>query len=193
MDEAGTANTMLNENIVFIDGPDVPTSSMVGEYEDRATAPPMDNGSPGDFGDPGYGICPFDFAYPSGAASYMGSTQGLPLGDLNWFPDALSIDDEGLVSAPEVFNLGDNYPNPFNPSTTVKYQLGKASKVNLTIYNALGQVVKVLVNNDDQVAGSHQVQWNGRDNVGNMVASGVYLYKLQADDNTQTKKMLLLK
>jgi hypothetical protein len=193
IDEAGTGSTMLNEAIVFTDAPAVPVDVMLGEYTDRATAPQMDTGDPGDFGTPGFGSCPFDFAYSSGTASYTASTKGLPLGDLNWFPEALSIDDPGLADVPQVFHLGNNYPNPFNPTTTINYQLNEASKVSLTIYNALGQVVRVLVNNDEQMAGAHQVQWNGRDHLGNIVASGVYLYKLQTNEKTQIKKMLLLK
>ncbi|OGG50092.1 MAG: hypothetical protein A3F84_02590 [Candidatus Handelsmanbacteria bacterium RIFCSPLOWO2_12_FULL_64_10] len=85
-----------------------------------------------------------------------------------------------------------NYPNPFNPSTTISYTLPEASTVRLTIYNILGQQVRTLINNR-QAAGIHAVQWDGHDDAGRSVASGLYFYRLTAGEFTQTQKMLLLK
>ncbi len=88
--------------------------------------------------------------------------------------------------------LAQNYPNPFNPTTNIKFNVPTASKVNLSIYNVKGQLVKTLVN-DTFVAGEHSVTWNGVDNNNNSVASGVYFYKLDANGSTEMRKMLLMK
>ncbi len=85
-----------------------------------------------------------------------------------------------------------NYPNPFNPSTTIKYAIDKAQTVKLVIYNSKGQLVNTLVN-ENQDAGTHEAIWNGKDSNGNSVASGVYLYKIHAGKYSQTKKMMLMK
>ncbi len=93
---------------------------------------------------------------------------------------------------PNEFSLEANYPNPFNPTTQFEYQIPESASVNVVIYNMLGQVVRVLVNNHQQ-AGRYTVQWDGRDNAGISVASGSYLYRIQAGTLVQTRTMLLLK
>ncbi|MCK6622291.1 MAG: T9SS type A sorting domain-containing protein [Calditrichaceae bacterium] len=98
---------------------------------------------------------------------------------------------------PQGFELRQNYPNPFNPTTAISYQLspmGQAalSDVQLTVYNLLGQKVRTLVN-ARQPAGRYEVKWEGRDEEGKPVGSGVYFYRLEAGDFTQTRKMLLLR
>ncbi len=98
-----------------------------------------------------------------------------------------------LVSAPNpatkpsAFRLSQNYPNPFNPSTTIEYQLPSPSAVKLEIFDALGRKITTLVN-ERQDAGKHQVQFNAAG-----LASGAYFYKLQAGNNVETRKMLLVK
>jgi|GEM_PF-435930 len=94
---------------------------------------------------------------------------------------------------PIEFALSQNYPNPFNPSTTIEYQLPKQSRVNLFVYNILGQEVIRLVNNQETQAGYYEVKWNGRNNLNQQVGSGVYFFRLFSKDFVQTKKMLLLK
>ena len=89
------------------------------------------------------------------------------------------------------FRLDQNYPNPFNPSTEITYSLPVKARVNLTIHNILGQKIKTLVN-DIQQAGIKNVNWNGLDNNGTNVASGVYFCKLEANDFISVRKMLLL-
>jgi hypothetical protein len=91
-----------------------------------------------------------------------------------------------------VNQLGNNYPNPFNPTTTISYNIAKEGKVDLAIYNLKGQLVKTLVS-AEQTAGLHDVTWNGEDNTGRKVSSGLYLYKLSTSDFNSTKKMILLK
>lgn len=98
----------------------------------------------------------------------------------------------GLKTPPAVFALEQNYPNPFNPETTIKYQLPRKSEVKLTIYSILGQEVRTLVI-EDKKAGFYQVIWNGRDNAGIPVASGLYFYQLRAGDFIKTRKMIILK
>ena len=85
-----------------------------------------------------------------------------------------------------------NDPNPFNPTTTISYQLPADSKVHISIFNIKGQKVKTLVN-EILPAGEHSAIWNGRDSNGNRVGSGIYFYKLKAGDFQKVKKMILIK
>ena len=93
---------------------------------------------------------------------------------------------------PTEYALENNFPNPFNPETTLRYALPEASQVTLSIYNVLGQEVVRLVD-AEQTAGFYHVRWNGKNALGHSVASGVYLYRIQAGEFNQTQKMLLLK
>lgn len=93
---------------------------------------------------------------------------------------------------PRTFAVSRNYPNPFNPSTTIRYQLPRGSEVVLEIYNILGEKVRSLVN-QRQEAGYHKVVWDGRDDNGVPVASGLYLYRFRAGKYEKTNKMVLLK
>jgi hypothetical protein len=98
-----------------------------------------------------------------------------------------------IQTRPEAFALANNYPNPFNPATTIKYALPEASNVTLEIYNVVGQVVRVLVA-DHQNAGRYVVQWDATNESGNSLSSGIYFYRLQAGGEfLEVKKMLLLK
>jgi hypothetical protein len=96
------------------------------------------------------------------------------------------------AALPTEFELSQNTPNPFNPTTQIAFALPSASKVNLTIYNVLGQQVKTLVD-DYMNAGYQSVTWDGTDDYGGAVASGVYFYRISAEQFSDTKKMLLLK
>ncbi len=97
---------------------------------------------------------------------------------------------------PAVTELIGNYPNPFNPSTNIKFSLKADSKVTLNIYNVRGQKVKTLIN-DNMQAGWHSIVWNGRDDNGKSVSSGVYFNSFgtadQTGDYTSVKKIILLK
>jgi hypothetical protein len=100
---------------------------------------------------------------------------------------------DGLDNAiPGVFALEQNYPNPFNPETTIKYQLAAKSEVSLRVFNLLGQEVATLVN-ATQEAGVYRVQWNGTNRFGQKVATGIYLFQLEAGDFNMTRKMVMMK
>jgi len=112
------------------------------------------------------------------------------------FADRHNCDDrdDKLLSAslPESFELKQNYPNPFNPSTNIEFTLPAASAVTLEVFNIMGQRVRALINEPLQ-AGVHQVVWDGCGDDGQRVASGVYFYRIQADQFASAKKMVLLK
>jgi hypothetical protein len=99
--------------------------------------------------------------------------------------------DPGSPSAVQEFRLYENYPNPFNPSTTIEYALPNAGQVILKVYNVLGQEVRTLVN-VYQTAGLHSVRWNGKHNSGQTVVSGIYIYRIEAGNVVQSRKMVLL-
>ncbi|HXF48338.1 MAG TPA: FlgD immunoglobulin-like domain containing protein [Verrucomicrobiae bacterium] len=99
---------------------------------------------------------------------------------------------EEKTTRPLAFSLGQNYPNPFNPTTTISFSLPKAEKVKLKIYNLLGQEVLTLVDGE-KPAGTHQIVWNGRDENGTAVASGIYFYKLETASFKEVKRMIFLK
>lgn len=93
---------------------------------------------------------------------------------------------------PETFELSQNFPNPFNPMTEISFQLLRSDKVTFKIYNLLGQEIRTLA--DGQfAAGIHTVRWNGKDNSGNRVTSGIFIYRIHTDSFSQIKKMLLVK
>lgn len=109
-----------------------------------------------------------------------------------YLKDAIvSIENPGTVA--RSFELKQNYPNPFNPSTTISYRLEDQSRVSLKVYNLLGQEVRTLVAGTTQEAATHNVVWDGKDNSGKSVASGVYMYRLEAGNTVQTKKMVFMK
>jgi flagellar hook assembly protein FlgD len=93
---------------------------------------------------------------------------------------------------PELVLLYPNYPNPFNPQTTVSFYLPSSSGITLSVYNTAGQRVATLVDGH-QRAGYHRCVWNGTDQQGQEVASGVYLCRLKAGDEYKTRKMTLLR
>ena len=99
---------------------------------------------------------------------------------------------EGEWPIPSQYALSQNFPNPFNPVTSVNYQLPKRSHVTITIYNTLGQEIKTLLD-DDQPAGFYTAHWDGTGNTGNRVVSGIYLYQIKAGDFVNVKKMAVVK
>ncbi len=100
--------------------------------------------------------------------------------------------ERSTTEVPETFALAPNYPNPFNPSTALAYALPRPASVRLTVYDALGRHVRTLVESE-QPAGSYTVRWDGHDDAGRPVPSGVYLYRIIAGDFVQARTMLLVK
>ena len=110
---------------------------------------------------------------------------------LNWL---LEITPAENVTAP-IAQTGlqlSNYPNPFNPETTIEFSLPETANVELTIYNVKGQKVKNLIN-DEMAGGTHSIIWNGRNEAGEKTGSGVYFYRLKTADQTLSRKMILMK
>ena len=98
-----------------------------------------------------------------------------------------------LAAVPLANSLSQNYPNPFNPETTIRYDLSSDAIVSLTVYNIMGQVVRKLVDGESLAAGQYQAVWNGRNESGVGVASGMYFYLLHAGDYVAKRKMVLLR
>ena len=96
------------------------------------------------------------------------------------------------LSLPNVVNIHQNYPNPFNPITTLRYDLPERAEVTLTIYDILGRKVRTLVHSIEE-PGIKSVEWDGTNDLGEQMSTGVYLYRIQAGDFTQTRKMVLLR
>jgi C1A family cysteine protease len=93
---------------------------------------------------------------------------------------------------PETLYLAQNYPNPFNPGTTIEYNLPEPAMVVLKIYNLIGQEITTLVDGT-QDGGIHSIAWDGRDRFGQMVSSGIYIYRLQAGSEVQSRKMIVMR
>ena len=100
--------------------------------------------------------------------------------------------DNRSETLPQGFALEQNFPNPFNPFTTLRYDLPEDALVNITIYDMMGRVVSNLVSSQ-QNTGYKSIQWNATNNTGQPVSAGLYLYTIQAGEFSQTKKMVLLK
>lgn len=110
-----------------------------------------------------------------------------------WVNSSYVANEDEVITNPAVISLQQNYPNPFNPETTISFSLPKAEKVNLNIYNLKGQLVKTLYQDNQCSAGVNSVVWNGKDNKGNSVSSGIYFYRLNCGKEQLTKKMVLSK
>ncbi len=104
----------------------------------------------------------------------------------------ITTDVEIDTKVPEKFELAQNYPNPFNPSTTIKYALPYSEKVQITVYDVTGRQIAELINSE-QNAGTYEVTWNGNNNAGAQVSSGIYFYIIKAGSFVKTNKMMLIK
>ncbi len=109
---------------------------------------------------------------------------------VDWFNNLLDV--QGSDHQPTAFNLGQNYPNPFNPVTSIDYAIPQSSHVKLTIFNALGQKVRDLVN-ETLAPGNYKTIWDGKNQNGAVVSSGIYIYRLEVGNNVAQRKMLLIK
>jgi hypothetical protein len=96
------------------------------------------------------------------------------------------------VQSPATYALSQNFPNPFNPATSMHYSLASPGDVNIVVYNTIGQEVRTLVS-QYKLAGEYTAQWDGRDNAGREAASGVYVYRMNVNGFTQTQRMVLMR
>ena len=94
---------------------------------------------------------------------------------------------------PNKFELNQNFPNPFNPNTSIQFSLGQNELISLNIYDIQGRIVNSLINNITYSSGYHYISWDGTNDLGTQVPSGVYFYKLIGENQTQIKKMILMK
>ncbi len=141
-------------------------------------------------------VLTFEVIGPEGARSPLNLKRFQVNGELVKHAKAELVVGAPVAEIPKQFALGQNYPNPFNPETTIRFDIPnlKSEPVNvqLAIYKISGQLVRLLVN-DERAPGSYQIQWDGRNEVGERVSSGVYFYTITAGDFKATKKMLVLK
>ena len=110
---------------------------------------------------------------------------------VNGFIEFLQMIDV-TIPIPTEFALLNNYPNPFNPVTNIKFQLPQVSDVKLVVYNMLGQKIRTLVDGNKDI-GYYNVQWDGKNDNGNQVATGIYIYKFEAGNYIKSQKMILMK
>ncbi|MGD8782436.1 MAG: T9SS type A sorting domain-containing protein [Ignavibacteria bacterium] len=137
-----------------------------------------------------YWLNDFDASYSTDNAAFIG-TDGDPVGDINWTSQVVT-DVEDVPGIPAQFSLSNNYPNPFNPSTVIKFGLPQSAKVKLSVFNILGQKV-MQITNKEYTAGVHTVEFNAGE-----LSSGIYVYSITAIGESgskfvQSKKMMLLK
>ena len=91
------------------------------------------------------------------------------------------------------FILNQNFPNPFNSSTEIRFKLTKSAKISLTVYDITGKVAQILVNNQHYYPGEYRLFWNGKNQIGKEVSSGIYLYELKGKNFKDVKKMLYIR
>jgi hypothetical protein len=106
---------------------------------------------------------------------------------------ATAVETRRTDQIPAGFSLEQNYPNPFNPTTNITFHLPMNERISLKIYNAMGQEVKKLIENEAYPGGTYTVSWEGTDNQGNPVGSGVYIYRLVYGNFSKTKTMTLVR
>jgi hypothetical protein len=136
----------------------------------------------------------------SGQGSFVYVDEAAPLTETRyWLQDVTTDHTEawyGPLTVPGIEyadDLGQNHPNPFNPATTIHYNLAAPTAVSLRIFDLSGRLVRTLVNERSQSSGQHEVVWSGRDDGGRAVGSGVYVYTLQTDRRALSRRMILLK
>jgi hypothetical protein len=132
-----------------------------------------------------------DLSYAVTDPQYTAGTNGLPIGDLNWFPEKKNewITDVEEISnnIPNKYDLFQNYPNPFNPTTNIQFSIPERGMVTLKVFNALGQEVTQLIN-QELAPGLHKVNFDA-----SQLTSGIYFYTLESGNYIKTQKMMLLK
>jgi len=148
----------------------------------------------------------YDGMYPGSNHDITGEADGFRAGEgtgsLMYYPFGIfvgrlgagvtAVEETGAAGTPESYTLSEAYPNPFNPETTIEFAVPSDVLVKLDVYNSVGQQVASLVN-DELTAGSYKTTWDAHDETGEQVSTGVYFYRMQAGDFTDTRTMTLLK
>ncbi len=111
---------------------------------------------------------------------------------LNVIPVATAIQDDDTPDGSRAGILNQNYPNPFNPNTNINFELSKPQLVEISVYTIEGKLVTNLIS-EELPAGAHEITWNGRNDAGALVSSGVFLYRLKVGDFVETKRMVLVR
>ena len=136
---------------------------------------------------------PMDFSYSATSSAATACSHGGPVGSTKHMDHSAALGiDVSSETLPNRFGLKQNYPNPFNPTTEIAFTLDQTADVNLSIYNMLGQKVRTHTNGSKN-AGTHTLQWNGLDEMGQNVSTGIYLYRLTSGSKSITKKMAFMK
>ena len=136
---------------------------------------------------------PMDFSYSATSSAATACSHGGPVGSTKHMDHSAALEiDVSSETLPNRFGLKQNYPNPFNPTTEIAFTLDQTADVNLSIYNMLGQKVRTLTNGSKN-AGTHTLRWNGLDEMGQNVSTGIYLYRLTSGSKSITKKMAFMK
>ncbi len=179
--EQGSEATFLNEDITFTSAPGIPTDVMTSFWEGSESPPSFDNANE-----------PFDFAYANSFTSYSAGTSGQQLGSLSWFGMLVNNEEELGLDTPSEFQLFGNYPNPFNPSTNISFNLPVDASVQVDIYNVMGQKVMTVPAQRLQAGTNQNISINAA-----ALSSGVYIYRVIATAGArefmQSGKMTLLK
>ena len=142
----------------------------------------------------------YDFDYETSHAAYTAAIDGFPVGDLNWFPDkldewangSLNTKDDFANIEPSSFSLKQNYPNPFNPTTNIEFEMTEQADVRIEIFDVSGGYVATLYSGIAN-PGIHHLTWNGTNDFGQMISSGVYFYKMTSGNFVQARKLLFAK
>lgn len=175
----GYENTNIAEVLSFENGIPEPVAYLTDYFQDPNNPEPPAL--------PQVADAELDLSYSTSSASYTAAKSGQPLGHLGWFGLTVSVDDDINQEAPQQVRLVGNYPNPFNPTTSIVFELDQSMDVTLEIMNTIGQVV-------DRIAlgtlnsGQHAHQYNAMN-----LSSGVYLIRMQAGNTVQLHKMTLIK
>ncbi len=177
IDAAGAGSTITSVAVPFTNGPASPTEVVSAFHSNPGGVQPR---MPNDG-------APFNFGYASSLSVYTGGTSGQPLGDRNWLPGVSTSIDNDKVELAGAFRLVGNYPNPFNPSTTLRFEMPQAGSVTLEVYDALGRMVQTVDLGRFQ-AGMNQVAFNA-----DRLSSGVYLARMISGNQVSSLKMTLVK
>ncbi|MFQ6003281.1 MAG: T9SS type A sorting domain-containing protein, partial [Candidatus Zixiibacteriota bacterium] len=185
-DSVGSYDTPANARDVFVRDSLAYVADDWGGLQIINVSSPASPDSIGSYNTPGdaYGL------FVQGKYVYVADRYSLIILETPYVTDVREID-EGETS-PSDFVLFQNYPNPFNPTTNIEFLLPRSDQVKIEIFNILGQKVRTLV--DQHLKAGHKlVDWDGKDDSGEQVSSGIYFYSIKTDEFSQTRKMVLLR